>query len=169
MATFDHASMVIRHASSPTLVSAALDFAAGDGKNYAEVVNDLWNIAGIKFNDGNPSITSHYGYHMTSWHVLLALTGQDADFSDATNASLTFETPGFPGKTCGFSYPVILPGAVGTISCAQAQFALSFAIAPQPAKGPWRSITTLSVNGIAHPGSAIAIGVGSAVVWAAAA
>ena len=169
MATFDHASMVIRHASSPTLVSAALDFAAGDGKNYAEVVNDLWNIAGIKFNDGNPSITSHYGYHMTSWHVLLALTGQGADFSDATNASLTFVTPAFPGKTCGFSYPVILPGAVGTISCAQAQFALSFAIAPQPAKGPWRSITTLSVNGIAHPGSAIAIGVGSAVVWAAAA
>ena len=44
-------------------------------------MNDQWNIAGGKFSNGYPAITSHYGYHMTVWHVLLALNGQDADLS----------------------------------------------------------------------------------------
>lgn len=46
-------------------------------------MNDQWNIAGGKFSNGFPAITSHYGYHMTVWHVLLALNGQDADLSNS--------------------------------------------------------------------------------------
>ncbi len=45
-------------------------------------MNDQWAIAGGKFTNGYPSVTSHYGYHMTVWHVLLALNGQQADLTN---------------------------------------------------------------------------------------
>ena len=114
MATFDHAALMLRRATSSAEADASLALAEGTGTSYAKRINDQWNTAGVKFNDGNPSVTSHYGYHMTSWHLLLGLSGQLADFSDEHNASLTFAPP---AMDCGFSYPVLLPGAVGSIRC----------------------------------------------------
>ena len=58
MATYDQAVLEI-HRGSP--VDAALALAEGAGTSYAQRVNDQWNIAGIKSNDGYPTVTSHYG------------------------------------------------------------------------------------------------------------
>ena len=50
-------------------------------KAWSKVVADQWNTAGISDTDGYPTITSHYGYHMTSWHVPLALIGLNASLA----------------------------------------------------------------------------------------
>ena len=73
-------------------------------------MNDQWNIAGGKYTNAFPSITSHYGYHMTVWHVLLALNGQDADLSDPANMTLAFN-PKMACDSPGFEMPFLLPGA----------------------------------------------------------
>ena len=53
-------------------------------------MNDQWAIAGGKFTNGFPSVTTHYGYHMTVWHVLLALNGQEADLTDPAKVCCAF-------------------------------------------------------------------------------
>jgi len=98
--------------SDATTIDAALNISQGSVSSYAEVMNDQWNIAGGKFSDGYPSITSHYGYHMTVWHVLLALNGQDADLSDLEvngTATLSFN-PKIACSATGFEMPFLLPG-----------------------------------------------------------
>jgi hypothetical protein len=67
MATYDHASLAIHRHAVATATADALSLTQGTGTSYSDRLNDQWNIAGIKSNDGYPSITSHYGYHMTSW------------------------------------------------------------------------------------------------------
>mgnify|MGYP001221119951 CR=1 FL=1 len=65
------------------------------------------------------SITSHYGYHMTSWHVLLALSKQQADLSAAGNKTLVFDPvlPCNAGTPQGYQMPFLLPNVVGTVAC----------------------------------------------------
>lgn len=61
---------------------------------------------------------------MTSWHLVFALSGQVADFSDASNTSLAF-TPRYPcGKQASFDLPVFLPGVVGVLSCVEEEYRL---------------------------------------------
>ena len=177
MATFDHAALMLRRATSSAEADASLALAEGTGTSYAKRINDQWNTAGVKFNDGNPSVTSHYGYHMTSWHLLFGLSGQLADFSDEHNASLTFAPP---AMDCGFSYPVLLPGAVGSIRCEVVRrtkmgkeagkaeeekrtFTLVFYDAPA---SPWRSLKTLAVRDVVHSSLVpIMLQVNSPVTW----
>lgn len=78
--------------------------------SWSERVRDQWNTAGIKDTAGYPTITSHYGYHMISWHALLALSGQVASLIPG-NASLAF-APRVPRP---FTLPVLLPGVIGLL------------------------------------------------------
>ena len=85
---------------------------------WREVVNDLWNIpaiaGGIGYSlDGQPWASSHYGYFMSSWHIIFALSGQKADLPGGT---LVFDSPDLSET---WSYPVLLPEVVGTISQTQ--------------------------------------------------
>ena len=162
MATYNHAVLKIRRAQSVSEASSALAAAQGVGTSYSQRVNDQWNTAGIKFNDGNPSITSHYGYHMTSWHLIFALSGQQPDFSDPANATLTFR-PAITDRTgCAFSYPVLLPGAVGTISCTQRYYTLVFTVAP---KAPWRTVSSLAVGNAVYPLLPVDLIAAAPLVW----
>ncbi|KAK6191696.1 hypothetical protein SNE40_003314 [Patella caerulea] len=92
----------------------ALNVAKKSLDRYRTVINDLWNVAGVSGGigygiGGQPLMLSHYGYYMSSWHILLALSGQEADLPSGI---LTFE-PKIPAP---FNYPVMLPGVLGTIS-----------------------------------------------------
>ena len=127
-------------------LTAALALAKGSGTSYSDRLNDQWNIAGIKSNDGYPSITSHYGYHMTSWHLVFALSGQLADLSDPANSSLTF-APKFSGS---FSSPVFLPGIVGILQHDAGGFQLALST------GQLR-LHHLSVNGYKFPAQEVTI------------
>ncbi len=80
-------------------------------EHWRSVVHDQWNVVGIMGGlgyglDGMPYITSHYGYYMSSWHIIMALSGQKANM---TKHSLTFEPKLHPP----FILPVILPGVWG--------------------------------------------------------
>lgn len=101
-----------------------LTFAKGSGTSYSQRLNDQWNIAGIKSNDGYPSCSSHYGMHLTAWHLVFALSGQTADFSDAANTSLSFSPRYNCSRPGGYSLPVILPRAVGTLRCEMGEIEL---------------------------------------------
>ena len=60
--------------------------------------------------EGQPYITSHYGYFMSCWHLVFALSGQHANLPQGT---LTFNPP---TKTQNWSYPILLPGVLGVVS-----------------------------------------------------
>ena len=48
-------------------VAAALNLSEATATSYSRRLNDQWNVAGIKSNDGYPSITSHYGKKLQDW------------------------------------------------------------------------------------------------------
>lgn len=56
MATHDHVALALHRGVDP---DTALAMSEGTGTSYSQRMNDQWNIAGIKSNDGYPSITSH--------------------------------------------------------------------------------------------------------------
>ena len=60
-----------------------------------------------------PTVTSHYGFHVVSWHIPLAMSGQLADLSQPTNRSLTF------APTIAAPYVIVVfPGNLRTVfSC----------------------------------------------------
>jgi hypothetical protein len=104
----NHATLALRTGESPT--TALANFKKST-TSWIERVNDQWNTAGIKDSDGYPTVTSHYGFHMVSWHVPLAMSGQLADLTSPTNRSLTFA----PRLQPPFSLPIMLPGVLGTV------------------------------------------------------
>jgi non-lysosomal glucosylceramidase len=168
MATYDHAVVALWR-NSTAASTAALNLAQGTGTSYSDRINDQWNIAGIKMNDGYPSITSHYGYHMTSWHLVFALSRQQADLSNPSNGgSLTFDPLSFsfpcvkPGDK-GYTLPFLLPNIVGTVSCT-----VTAAGAPQYAVDLTVGeveLAKLSVSGHSYPSAPVKLVVGAGVVW----
>ena len=73
--------------------------------------HDQWNVPGILGGigygaDGQSYITSHYGFYMSSWHLVMGLSGQSAN---VTEKSLTFT----PRLDPPYSLPVILPAVWG--------------------------------------------------------
>ncbi|KAK8792751.1 hypothetical protein WA158_004915 [Blastocystis sp. Blastoise] len=90
-----------------TNVDEYLDVSKRALENVRERLHDLWNTHGVYYNfdgdlAGQPSITAHYGYHMTSWYLPFTLSGQRADLS---KGELTFD-PKIQGD---YIYPVLLP------------------------------------------------------------
>lgn len=95
---------------------------------------------------------------MTSWHLVFALSGQVADFSDANNTSLVF-TPRYScDKKTSFALPVFLPGIVGVLSCAQEQYQLRLDVGHL-------SVHNLVANGVSYPTSPVTLVQGQTVQW----
>ena len=99
----NHATLGLRTGEPPATALANFQRSA---TSWSQRINDQWNTAGIKDTDGYPTVTSHYGFHMVSWHIVLAMSGQLADLSLPTNRSLSFE----PRLPAPFSLPLMLPG-----------------------------------------------------------
>lgn len=122
-------------------------------------LNDLWNVAGVaggidlpQF--GLPWITSHYGYAMSSWHILFALSGQNA-----TLPSLTFA----PRMEAPYSLPVLLPGVVGSVADDGAgQLTLSLTVGSL-------SLTHLAVGSAVYPAPKVSVTPTAPATWSASA
>jgi len=76
-------------------------------------INDLWNIAGIMGGigyraDGLPWITSHYGFFMSCWHLVFALSGQQANLVEGV---LGFQ----PKMSAPYVLPFMLPRILGSL------------------------------------------------------
>lgn len=150
----NHASLAIRNRVP---LPSALNNFKNSATSWSQRVNDQWNTAGLKDTDGYPTITSHYGYHMVSWHIPLAISGQLADLSTAANRSLTFA----PAIAPPYTLPIMLPGVLGTVESA--------------VEGSYRVVLTvgaldlevLAVDGHRAPAiaGAIHLQVGVPVVW----
>ena len=183
MATHDHVSLMLHRkrtsissasllgqpqSPSPSLESI-LELSQGTGTSYSQRMNDQWNVAGIKTNDGFPSITSHYGYHMTAWHTLFAVTGQVVDLSGATK-SISFD-PLFTtcvGGGSGYAFPVLLPGVVGTVKCRATSVmggASKVSYTLLLSKGVLEGVSTLEVSGVRYPVTPVDIAEGVPLTW----
>ena len=68
-------------------MSAALEPARRQLENWRSRLNDLWNIAGLSTTDsadwgtqqnvlGQPLCTAHYGFALTDYYLVYALSGQ---------------------------------------------------------------------------------------------
>lgn len=156
MATHDWAALTLR-ANGAEATGSALEMSRRSAVSWSENLNDQWNTAGISDSAGYPTVTSHYGYHMTSWHVPLALSGQVANLTKPTTASLTFA----PAVVEPFKLPVLLPGIVGTIAGRNGQYELGLTIGNL-------DIAVLAVNGVRYPtpsSGVISLAAGQSVTW----
>jgi len=156
--TWSYLSVALGSAS----LDAALDPVRRSTENWRSRLNDFWNIAGIttsgdwggENDNGQPYITSHYGFLLPNYYLLPALTGQQ---TDVVGGSLTF-SPRYP---CPYTLPLLLAGTTGTISCAAGPtytVAIAFGTLSLPAGG-------LSISGSTYPGGAIALQAGQSVSW----
>ncbi len=136
----------------------SLDFSKRSALSWSEGVNDQWGTAALSDANGFPTCINHYGYHMTSWHIPLALSGQKARLYPAESASLTFTIRlSADEKTDNWSLPVLLPGRLGTIQRVGENYMLSLNFGTLTVK-------TLSVDGCAAP-AAITVSNGQPASW----
>ena len=117
-------------ASGPTPgnLSATLDPAFRQLDNWRTRLRSLWNLAGLTSNShssgGNNNnsnteedlaglayCTAHYGFALTSYWLLPALSSQKINLPQGT---LSFNTPAF---SCPFKLPVLSAALTGTLSC----------------------------------------------------
>lgn len=100
-------------------LAAALEPTRRTAENYRTRLNDLWDLHGLTTGEnpgdgenevGQPFITSHYGFFLTNYFLLGALSGQQ---TDVPAGALTF-APLFP---CPFELPLLLAGTTGTVAC----------------------------------------------------
>lgn len=68
--------------------------------------------------DGLPHITSHYGYYMSAWHMVLALSGQ---YVDVNEKIVTFD----PKLEPPFRLPFFIPSVWGYIQSDIAPYNMS--------------------------------------------
>ena len=94
---------------------------------------------------------------MTCWHLVFALSGQVADFSDASNTSLVFNPRYACDKQATFALPVFLPGVVGVLSCAEDEYKLRLDAGKL-------ELHHLAVNGVAYA-SPVTLLEGQSVQW----
>lgn len=93
-------------------------------------------------------------FHMVEWHLILALSGQQANLPAG---SLVFD---FADKTLtSGSYPVILPGVLGTIEASATARNLTVHI------GTLSGITHLAVGASVYSGGTVNLGPGQSVAW----
>jgi len=149
----NHATVAIRTGEPP---ATALENFRKSATSWSQRINDQWNTAGIKDTDGYPTVTSHYGFHMVSWHIPLAMSGQLSDLSDPKNRSLTF-TPTIPAP---YSLPLMLPGVLGTVSSSAAgKYSVALTVGDL-------ELDLLSVDGHAAPGGTVHLSAaGGPVSW----
>jgi non-lysosomal glucosylceramidase len=150
MAPPNHATLGL-HLGQP--VAEMLAVFEPSATSYSRRINDQWNIAGLKDTAGYPTATSHFGMHMVSWHIALALSGQQANLP---NGSLVF----FPRLRAPYSLPVLLPGVLGVLASARAgRCTLRLTVGEL-------QLAMLAVDDRAAPGLSVRLVAGGpAVVW----
>mmetsp|Transcript_31906 Transcript_31906/g.67137 ORF Transcript_31906/g.67137 Transcript_31906/m.67137 type:complete len:982 (+) Transcript_31906:283-3228(+) len=93
-------------------VARALGVAAKTLDWWRSVQKDMWNVPAVTAvgsgTAGLPWANSHYGYHMTAWHIVFALSGQQFD---APTSALSF-SPKLPPP---FELPFMVPNTVGVL------------------------------------------------------
>jgi non-lysosomal glucosylceramidase len=142
---------------------AALVPAFNEVFNYRDRLHDLWNVAGIYTTgdwgadnvttNGQPYVTAHYGFHMTQYYLIYALSGQQTDLPAG---KLSFA----PVMPAPYSLPVVLYGGTGTLvatTSGRVTLSLAFGSLSLPAGG-------LSVAGVAYSG-AVTLQAGQSVTW----
>ena len=142
-------------------ITAALEPTRRELENYRTRLASMWDLTGLSTTDdwgpdanGQPFCTSHYGFMLTDYYILYAMSGQQLSIPAGT---LTFA----PLVPCPFSLPWAARGREGTLSCAPSgTYTLSLAFGAElalPAGG-------LSVSGKAYA-QALALQAGGTVSW----
>ena len=135
---------------------------------WRSVVHDQWNVVGIIGGlgygaDGMPYITSHFGYFMSSWHMVMALSGQKAN---VTEKSLTFNPRFDPHKDPPFVLPVLLPGVWGYLQNNPYRTATDLTVSyTLVLHFGSLDLTHLAVADCAYPGNAIKIMTNELTSW----
>jgi hypothetical protein len=113
MTTPDFATNAIRNNFT---VAEALDALHGYVDNTRVGLRDQWSWAAVTATEttgsgpgGQPWCSAHYFFHVSLWHVPLALSGQDYN---AIDGSLAFA----PRLDLPLSLPVTVSGAIGTLT-----------------------------------------------------
>ncbi|XP_023931770.1 uncharacterized protein LOC106167159 [Lingula anatina] len=142
-------------------VTNAINVAKVTLDRWRSIENDQWNAAGITGGvgyglEGQSFMTSHYGYYMSSWYMIFALTGQWASIPDGI---LKFN----PKVAPPYRYPVLLPGVVGSLEAenllaGKIQYSLELHFGQL-------ELNTLSVNGVVYPSSNALLRAGDKVTW----
>jgi len=149
------------HSPAGANVTAALDPAFRQLDNWRSRLHNLWNLAGLTSSSDAadtdasalPYCTAHYGFALTAYWLLPALSGQQTDLPGGT---LSFA----PALACPMRLPAMLAGATGTIACNATgtyTLALAFGALELPPGG-------LSAGGRACA-DAVSLGPGDAVSW----
>ena len=92
---------------------------------WRSILNDPWNVAGIATTNSSswppvngvshvnvPYVTSHYGFLLVDYYLVPLLSGQQVSLN---KGQLSFNPPF--SHSCPFSYPLVLAGTIGTVSC----------------------------------------------------
>ena len=108
MANHDWVALRLRSNVGAEDISDTLELSKRSVQGWSEGVKDQWNTAGISDSASYPTVTSHYGYHMTSWHIPLALSGQNVSLP---SGELRFEPIAEPPYTLPFYFT----GKLGSI------------------------------------------------------
>jgi len=142
-------------------VSAALEPTRRELENYRRRLKMMWDLTGLSTTadwgddsvNGQPFCTSHYGFMLTDYYLIYALSNQLLDVPAGT---LSF-APVYP---CPMSVPFAALGREGALSCDAAgtfTLALAFGDLALPAGG-------LSANGKVYAG-AVSLAGGQSVSW----
>jgi hypothetical protein len=143
-------------------VATALEPTRRALENFRSRLASMWDIPGLwttddwgeENADGQPLCTSHYGFLMTDFYLVYALSGQQTNIPEGT---LSFA----PLYACPFSLPFGMLNVEGTVSCDATTGAFTLAVAfgslVLPAGG-------LSVNNLPYPGT-VSLSGGQSVSW----
>jgi len=156
MLNHDFASLSLR--LNAFNVDDSLLYSQRSATSWSQRVNDQWATAGLSDWAGTPTCTTHYGYHMTSWHIPFALSGQLAQLSSFESTYLRFS----PKLVAPYKLPLFLPGIFGTIQETSSQYIIFLTYGSL-------LLDELSVNGVKCPANAaqnkVFVSSGKSVQW----
>ena len=155
MVNHDWAALRLRNGGAED-ISGTLEFSKRSVQGWSTRVKDQWNTAGISDTSSYPTVTSHYGYHMTSWHIPLALSKQ---FASLPTGELTFD----PYLQPPYRLPFYFAGKLGSIAFDGKEYSVTLVV------GKALHLKRLSIGGSVAPsntkGGYVVISEGQTVKW----
>ena len=134
-------------------------------RRWSSVFHDEWNVPGVLGGigytvdgsrvDGQTYFTSHYGFYMSSWHLVMGLSGQ---LANVTEQSLTFA----PRLDPPYSLPVILPAIWGYLQADINNASVSYTIGLEFGS---LELSYLAVLGCQYPTSPTTLKPSGSVTW----
>ena len=133
-------------------IDGSLEFSKRSVEGWSMRVKDQWNTAGIADTESFPTVTSHYGYHMTSWHIPISLTGQNVSLP---TGELTFA----PIMQPPYVLPFYFAGRLGTIACDGSSYTAKLV------SGKPLALKVLAISGSAPPSLPETLLPGDSISW----